>query len=176
MEILQRMTAIGDGQTPDWVGRSAQSRSVSGEVFWRWLAMAYAAYWIVFVAGAFTNQPVLNNVGVVFILATIGWAVLERLWVEVDAVVIACLAAALIPLLVVTATNTTAYPDAIVKHVSLYVVMALGRMAATAKRIKFQDAKHIGQILIILILSLLMDRGGVYDSGTRHPGFVCQSE
>ena len=171
MEILQRMPAIRGGQTPDWAGRSPQIGIVSGEVFWRWLAVAYAAYWMVFVAGALTNQPVLNNVGAVFILATIGWAALERLWVEVDAVVIACLAAALIPLLVVSVSGAAAYPDAIAKHVSLYVVMALGRMLRLplASDSRMRNI-FVVQILMVLILSLLMDRGGVYDGGTRHSG------
>ena len=81
-----------DFQSPPALGAGMpfrQACTVNGEVVWRWIALAFAAYWIVFVAGAYGNRPELNNLGAVFILATLAWATIERLGVKVDAVAIA---------------------------------------------------------------------------------------
>jgi hypothetical protein len=151
---------------PIWI-----TKTVRGESIWRWLAFAYGAYWILFIAGAYMNRQALNNAGAVFILAALGWAALERLWVKLDAVAIACIAAALIPLAVAMATNATRYPDAMVKHISLYAVMAISRIlrlpAISRSRLRGVFAV---QIAIVLVLSSLTDHGGVWDAGTRHSG------
>src|SRR3954447_3705046 len=76
-----------------------QLRTASGERIWSWLGWAYAAYWLIFVVGAFTDRRELNWAGAVLIIGVLAWATLERLWVRVDSVVIASLAAAVIPLL-----------------------------------------------------------------------------
>jgi hypothetical protein len=145
--------------------------TVRGESIWRWLTVAYAAYWIFFIAGAYTNRPVLNNAGAVFILAALGWAVLERLWVRLDAVAIACIAAAILPLIVALATSASRYPDAMVKHISLYIVMAISRLLTlpAASRSATRGI-FAAQICIVLVLSFLTDQGGVWDAGTRHSG------
>ncbi|HVW08120.1 MAG TPA: O-antigen ligase family protein [Bryobacteraceae bacterium] len=144
---------------------------ISGQTIWRWLAVAYGLYWVCFIAGAYTDRQELNNAGAVFILAALGWAALERLRVKLDSVAIACTAAALLPLLVALATHATRYPDAMVKHISLYVVMAISRIlvlpAISETRVRGIFAT---QIAIVLVLSFITDHGGVWDAGTRHSG------
>jgi len=74
--------------------------SVKGESIWAWIAAAFTVYWVLFVAGAFLARKELNAVGGVLVLGMLSWLFLERLWVRLDAVVIACFAAAVgIPLL-----------------------------------------------------------------------------
>src|SRR6185437_3277143 len=145
--------------------------TIRGESIWRWLAFAYAAYWIFFIAGAYTDRAALNNVGAIFILGALGWATLERLWVRVDAVAIACMAAAALPLIVASATSATRYPDAMVKHISLYVVMAISRLLRlpSISRSAARGAFAV-QICVVLVLSFVTDHGGVWDAGTRHSG------
>lgn len=147
------------------------AKTVRGESIWRWLTVAYGAYWILFIAGAYTDQPVFNNAGALFILAALGWATLERLWVRLDSVAVVCIVAALIPLVVALATNATRYPDAMVKHISLYVVMAISRILRlpAVSRSACRGVFAV-QISIVLILSFLWDHGGVWDAGTRHSG------
>jgi hypothetical protein len=141
------------------------------EAPWRWIALAFTAYWAVFVAGAYANKPELNNLGATFILVTLGWATIERLWVRVDAVAVACLLAALLSLLTMSASSAEKHPDAVVKHVSLYLVMAFSRVLrlpiVSSSKTRWVLA---AQILTILVLSVMTDRGGVWDGGTRHSG------
>lgn len=170
-------TAIFGGAVPAQAGYdltlpAPQARTARGEVVWGWIALAFAGYWAMFVTGAYTKQPQLNNVGAVIILATLGWASVERLWAKVDSVSIACLVAAIMPVFVVFVSHATPNPDAMIKHISLYVVIALARMlrlpAACSSRMRGVLA---GQVLIILVLSATTDRGGgVWDGGTRHSG------
>ena len=147
------------------------ARSASGETIWRWIALAFAAYWALFIVGAYTGNQELNDAGAVFILAALVWSATERLWVGIDWVSIVCLTAALLPLLVMLVTNAERYPGAIVKHVSLYVVMALARLLRlpTASRSKMRYVLG-AQVLLVLVLSVTTDRGGVWDGGTRHSG------
>jgi hypothetical protein len=145
--------------------------TVRGESIWRWLAFAYAAYWIFFIAGAYTGRTALNNVGAVFILAALGWATVERLWVRVDAVAIACIAAATLPLVVALSTDGTRYPDAMVKHISLYIVIAISRiLCLPAVSRSSARAFFALQICIVLVLSFFTDANGAWESGTRHSG------
>jgi hypothetical protein len=145
--------------------------TVRGESIWRWLAFAYGAYWIFFIAGAYTDRTELNNVGAVFILAALGWATLERLWAPVDAVALACMAAAALPLVVTLATSATRYPDAMVKHISLYIVMAISRILRLPSVSRSSARGFFAvQICIVLILSFLTDANGAWESGTRHSG------
>jgi hypothetical protein len=145
--------------------------TVPGESIWRWLAFAYAAYWIFFIAGAYTDRTELNNVGAVFILAALGWATLERFRAPLDAVALACIAAAALPLTVTLATSATRYPDAMVKHISLYIVMAISRLLRlpAISRSRMRGVFAV-QICIVLVLSFLTDANGVWEAGTRHSG------
>ena len=147
------------------------SRTASGEAIWRWIAIAFAAYWTLFIAGSYIGKQELNDVGAVFILAAMGWATMERLGVRIDAVAIACLIAAVLPLLTMLATHAERYPAAIVKHLSLCLVMAMSRLLRLPAA---ADSKVRGllafQILIVLVLSVTKDKGGVWDGGTRHSG------
>jgi hypothetical protein len=147
------------------------SRTASGELAWLWIAMAFSAYWALFVVGAYSGRQELNDLGALCVLATLVWTILERLWVRVDDVAIACIAAACLPLLSVLFSHAGKHPDAIAKHVSLYLVMAVSRLlrlpVASASKIRRVFAV---QILIILVLSVTMDRGGIWDGGTRHSG------
>ena len=151
--------------------REPYGRTASGEAVWRWITIAFAAYWILFITGSYTGRPELNDVGAVFVLAAMGWAAMERLWVRIDAISAACLIAAILPLLTMLATHAERYPGAIVKHVSLCVVMALARLlrlpVASESRMRWLLAF---QILVILILSITKDKGGVWDGGSRHSG------
>lgn len=149
----------------------ATTATAPGESIWRWLAAAYALYWVFFIAGVYTDRNALNNVGAVFILAALGWATLERLWVRLDAVAIACIAAAAVPLVVALTTSATRYPDAMVKHISLYIVMAISRILwlPSVSRSSVRGFFAV-QICIVLVLSFLTDANGAWEAGTRHSG------
>jgi hypothetical protein len=149
-----------------------QLRSAGGEAIWTWITLAFTAYWILFVAGAFLGRKELNAVGGVVILGVLGWVILERLWVRLDAVVIASLAAAAcIPLLQIISSSDPLSPEALFKHVSLCLVMAASRIlqlpAACKSRVRWL---LILQILAILLISFTIYRGTSWDGGTRHSG------
>ncbi len=146
-------------------------RSASDEAVWLWIAAAFTLYWTLFVAGAFLNHKELNSVGGAFILVVLAWFVLERLWVRLDAVVIASLAAALaIPLLQLI-SNETLSTEAVFKHVSLYLTIAASRVLnlTVACRSKMRRLL-LGHVLTILLISLTIYRGTSWDGGTRHSG------
>src|ERR1700712_5411302 len=83
-----------------------QQRSASEERLWSRITWAFTGYWILFVAGAFLGHKELNAVGGVLVLGVLAWILLERLWVRIDAVVMASLAAATcLPLLQVLFTS-----------------------------------------------------------------------
>jgi hypothetical protein len=149
-----------------------QFRSADGEKIWTWITWAFFAYWILFVAGAFLGRKELNEIGGVLILGVLAWIILERLWVRLDAVVVASLAAAtFIPLMQLIGSGTIGSLGALVKYVSLCLVMAASRLlrlpAASSSRMRWALAT---QILVILLISLTIYRGSTWDGGTRHSG------
>jgi hypothetical protein len=148
-----------------------QLESVNGEVIWSWIAWAFTAYWILFVAGAFLGRKELNAVGGVIVLGVLAWAVIERLWVRLDAVVVASLtAAACLPLLqFMVSSPPTA--EALFKHVSLCLVIAMARILQVSPVFKSRLRWVLaGQILAILLISLTIYRGASWDGGARHSG------
>jgi O-Antigen ligase len=149
-----------------------QLRSAGGGAVWAWITAAFTAYWVLFVAGAFLGRKELNAVGGVVILGVLGWVILERLWVRLDAVVIASLMAAVcIPVLQIFTSNGPLSKEALFKHVSLCLVMAASRIlqlpVACKSRIRWLLAL---QILAILLISFTIFRGTSWDGGTRHSG------
>jgi hypothetical protein len=148
-----------------------QVRSASGDAVWAWIAAAFTLYWTLFVSGAFLNHKELNSVGGVLVLAVLAWFVLERLWVRLDAVVVASIVAAVaIPLLQLSA-NETLSAGAVFKHVSLYMTIAASRVLnlTVACRSKVRWLL-LGHVLAILLISLTIYRGTSWDGGTRHSG------
>jgi hypothetical protein len=143
-----------------------------GEALWAWITAAFTLYWILFVAGAFLGRKELNAVGGVVVLGVLAWMILERLWVRLDAVVLACLAAAAaIPLLQWMTSSEPLSSEALFKHVSLCLVMAasrvLGLTAACRSKVRLMLAL---QVLVILLISFTIYRGTSWDGGTRHSG------
>jgi hypothetical protein len=151
--------------------RSPHAATPNGEAIWTWIVWAFTAYWILFVAGAFLGQKQLNEMGGVVVLAVLAWAILERLWVRLDGVVLASLAAAVLIPLLQTGSGTLGSSEALVKHVSLCLVMAASRMLQlpVAYRSKMRWVLA-AQILTILLISLTIYRGTSWDGGTRHSG------
>ena len=148
-----------------------QLRSASGEAVWAWIAAAFTAYWILFVVGAFLGRKELNSVGGILVLGVLAWFVLERLWVRLDAVVIASLlAAAAIPLLHLVSGETLS-AEAVFKHVSLCLTVAASRLLnltiACRSKVRWLLLVHV---LSILLISLTIYRGTSWDGGTRHSG------
>src|SRR5215813_12132662 len=149
-----------------------QFRSADGERIWTWISGAFVAYWILFVAGAFLDRKELNEIGGVVILGVLAWILLERLWVKLDAVVVASLAAAtFIPLMQFIGSGSLVSAGSLVKYVSLCLVMAASRLlrlpAASSTKVRWMLA---GQILVILLSSLTIYRGTSWDGGNRHSG------
>jgi hypothetical protein len=149
-----------------------QLASAKSETIWAWITVAFTAYWILFVAGAFLGRKELNAVGGVVVLGVLAWLILERLWVRLDAVVLACLAAAaVIPLLQWMTSSEPLSSEALFKHVSLCLVMAasrvLGLTAACRSKVRLILAL---QVLVILLISFTIYRGTSWDGGTRHSG------
>jgi hypothetical protein len=163
---------VGQGapmRATQYVG--APHRTATGESAWRWIAMAFSLYWVCFAVGAYSGNRALNNVGAAIVLATLGGLALERLWVELDAVAMASVAAAVLAVMVTFVSGAARHPDALVKYVSLYAVIALSRILRLPVASE-SGARWIlaAQILTILAISATTDVGGVWDGGTRHSG------
>jgi O-antigen ligase len=146
-------------------------RSASGEAIWSWITWAFTAYWMLFVAGAFLGHKQLNAVGGVLVLGLLAVVLLERLWVRMDAIVMASLAAAtFLPLLQVLFT-TAPDPESLFKHISLCLVIAAARLlqlpAVFTSKMRWPLAVHV---LAILFISLTIFKGKSWDGGTRHSG------
>jgi hypothetical protein len=148
-----------------------QQRSVNGQALWSWITWAFAAYWILFVTGVFLSRKELNAVGGVVILCVLAWVLLERLWVRLDAVVVACLFAAVcLPVLQII-FSTPPEPEALFKHISLCLVMAIGRLLQMPPVFKSRMRWLLAaQVLAILVISLTIYKGTSWDGGTRHSG------
>jgi hypothetical protein len=160
---------------PSWNPRVQRNiwawKSARGEALWAWISCAFTAYWILFVAGAFLNHRELNAIGGLIILAVLGWVTVERLWVSLDGVVIASMAAAAaLPLVQAVVSSPPAF-GALSKHISLCLAMAMSRVLllpkASTSRMRGVLA---GQVLVILLISLTIFKGGTWDGGTRHSG------
>ena len=146
-------------------------RSANGEALWSWIAWAFAAYWILFVAGAVLSRKELNAVGGVLVLAVLAWVLVERLWVRLDTVVMASLAAAIfVPIAQAILWNPPTQ-EALVKHVSVCLVMAFSRPLQLP--VVFTSKMRwplVAQILAILLISLTLFKGASWDGGSRHSG------
>ncbi len=156
-------------------GRPTQSiwhrRGASGETIWSWITWAFAAYWMLFVAGAFLNQKQLNMIGGVVVLGVLALVLLDRLWVRVDAVVVTSLAAAVcLPVLQVLFTSAPD-PEALFKHISLCLVIAAARLlqlpVAFLSKMRW---RLVTQVVVILLISVTIYKGTSWDGGTRHSG------
>ncbi|MBV8864285.1 MAG: hypothetical protein JO210_02670 [Acidobacteriaceae bacterium] len=149
-----------------------QLGSAKGEAIWAWVTAAFAVYWILFVTGAFLGRKELNAVGGVLVLGVLSCMILERLWVRLDAVFIACFAAAIgIPLLQLIVLSEPISAEALFKHISLCMVMAASRVlnlpVVCRSRVRWLLAL---QVLLILLISFTIFRGTSWDGGTRHSG------
>jgi hypothetical protein len=146
-------------------------RSANGEVLWSWIVWAFTAYWVLFIAGALLRRKELNIVGGVIILCVLAWLLVERLWVRLDSVVIASLAAAVCLPIVQNLLSSPPTFEALFKHISLCLVMAMSRLLQlpTASKSKMRWVLA-AQILIILLISLTVFKGASWDGGTRHAG------
>ncbi len=140
----------------------------NGEILWGWIGWAFVAYWALFASSALTRRQDLNAVGGVLVLTVLGWAVIERLWVKVDAVVLACLAAMLLPLVHVFAGDGLQDHEAIFKWESLCAVMAMSRLLrlppVSSSKLRWLLAVPV---LIILVLSIALPPGAAGDAGRR---------
>lgn len=145
----------------------------AGETLWRWIGWAFAAYWVLFAASALTNHRDLNTAGGIFILAVLAWGVIERLWVGVDAVVIASGAAMLIPLVHVFNGDGLQTNTAIFKYESLCAVMAVSRLLLLppVSRLRLRWMLAI-PVLIILAMCLFVGHGTEMDATRRAGLFV----
>jgi hypothetical protein len=169
---ITRMPAPAYGSQNDPKLSVWQLGSAKGESIWAWITAAFTVYWVLFVAGAFLGRKELNAVGGVLVLGMLSWLFLERLWVRLDAVVIACFAAAVgIPLLQLVVLSEPISAEALFKHVSLCIVMAASRVLAlpVACRSKVRWLLAL-QVLFILLISFTIYRGTSWDGGTRHSG------
>ena len=149
-----------------------QRRSASGETIWFWITWAFAVYWVLFVAGAFLHQKQLNAVGGVVVLGVLVFGVLfERLWVRMDAVVMASLVAATCLPLAQVLFTAAPDPDYLFKHISLCLTVAAARLlqlpVAFESKIRW---RQVAQVLAILLISVTAFRGTLWDGGTRHSG------
>lgn len=145
----------------------------NGETLWRWIGWAFAAYWVLFASSALTGQRELNAVGGIFILAVLAWGAIERLWVKVDAVVLASVAAMLIPLIHVFARDGLQTSAAIFKYESLCAVMAMSRLlrlpVANSSKLRWVLAVPV---LMILAICLFAGPGTEMDATRRAGLFV----
>jgi O-Antigen ligase len=144
---------------------------ISGEQIWARIGWTFLAYWGLFVAGSVTDHKELNSIGGMMLLAVLAWSARDRLWVRLDSVAIASLAAALIPLLHFVWTPSPALAQAYVKYASVCMAIFLARTlhlpeASTCRKRWLLALGVIG----IVILSLTVFRGSAFDGGARHSG------
>jgi len=140
-------------------------------MLWRWIGWAFAAYWILFAFGAISRQKDLNTVGGIIVLAVLGWAVMERLWVQVDAAVLACLAAMLLPLVHLFTGEGLQVPEAVFKWESLCAVIAMSRMLQLPLVSRSTPRGTLAvPVLLILLISMVVDRGDSAGDAARHSG------
>jgi hypothetical protein len=145
--------------------------TVAGEKLWTWIAVAFAAYWICFAVAYFKDARTLNFVGAAILLGVLLWASVERSWVKLNIVFRASCAAALLPFLQGAISEQPGPPDALIKYVSLCLVMAMASLlrlpVATACRTRWILA---GQIAIVLLLSLFAPAPAGEALGDRSAG------
>ena len=148
-----------------------QQQSASGEALWTWITRAFTVYWILFVAGAFLKHKELNIFGGVVVLGVLTWLLIERLWIRLDAIVIASMfAAAVLPLIQLLVSSTPS-PEALFKHISLCLVIAMSRILQLPEASKCRARGLLAaQVLAILLISLTIYKGATWDGGTRHSG------
>ena len=178
MATLQQSIHTGAAQATTWPANhrppafAAQFRAPDGETLWNWIGMAFIAYWFLFTVGSVTNQKDLNTVGGVLLLAVLAWAVLERLWVAVDAVVVASMAAMLIPLVHFIAGDGEQSVESIFKYFSVVAVMAMSRLLRLPVAFRSKSRWTLAiPVLLILGLSLVLEHGVRAGAGEgRHSG------
>ena len=99
------------------------------------------------------------------------WVLIERLWVRLDAVVCATLAAIVFVPLAHTMLSTAPTEEALFKHVSLCLVMAASRVLSLPIASNSKTRWWLAaQILVILLISMTIYKGTSWDGGTRHSG------
>jgi hypothetical protein len=148
-----------------------QQRSARGETLWCWITWAFAAYWTLFIAGAFLGRKELNAVGGVLVLAVLAWVLVERLWVRLDAVVVASLSAATFIPIVQAMLGNPGTAEALFKHLSLCMVIACSRLLQLPEANKSKMRWiMLAQVLMVLLISMTIFRGSSWDGGTRHSG------
>ncbi len=178
MTLLQQNTLV---RAPQFTARPANWRPAAfaasfrmpeGEILWNWIGIGFIAYWSLFAFGSVTHQKEFNTIGGVLILAVLAWAVLERLWVAVDGVVVASLAAMLIPLEHFITGNELQSSEAIFKYGSVVAVMAMSRLLRLPVAFRSKSRWLVGiPVLMILVLSVLLEHGVRPGSGEgRHSG------
>jgi hypothetical protein len=178
MTTLQQNTFDGAAQSRAWSpGRRPSALATSfripdGEILWNWIGIAFIAYWSLFAVGSITHQKELNTVGGVLILAVLAWAVLERVTVAVDGVVIASVAAMLIPLAHFITGDGAQTSEAIFKYGSVVAVMAMSRLLRLPVAFRSKSRWLLGiPVVMILVLSLLLEHGVRPGAGEgRHSG------
>jgi hypothetical protein len=156
---------------PNLIRSIWRHKSVAGEGLWSWITWAFTAYWMLFVGGAFLGHKELNAAGGMIVLGVLAWALLERLWVRLDAVVMASLFAALGLPVIQILVSSASEPEALFKHISLCLVMAIARVlelpAVFTSKMRWLLA---AQVLAILFISLTIFKGTSWDGGSRHSG------
>jgi hypothetical protein len=178
MATLQQNTLARGAQVATWHANwrpsafAAPVRMPDGGILWNWIGIAFIAYWSLFAVGSVTHQQQLNTVGGVLILAVLAWAVLERLWVAVDGVVFASIAAMLIPLVHFITGDGDQSGEAIFKYGSVVAVMAMARLLRLPVAFRSKSRWLVGiPVLMILVLSVLLEHGVRPGSGEgRHSG------
>lgn len=140
---------------PGWAW-SARGETPDGEKLWAWIGWAFAGYWALVAASALTRQHVLNTIGGVLILATLAWALLERLWVKVDAAVLAAVAAMFLPV-VQMIEGATQSGLAVFKCESLCAVIAISRLLQLPLASRLQRRWLLAApVLLILMISIAL--------------------
>lgn len=164
----QRTTTATAFPAPAWAW-SAGGETPDGEKLWSWIGWAFALYWALVAASALTHQHGLNTIGGVLILATLAWALLERLWVKVDAAVLAAVAAMLLPAAQML-LGATQSGQAIFKYESLCAVIAISRLLRLPLASRLQKRWLLAApVLLILMISVALPPGAAADEA-RHAG------
>jgi hypothetical protein len=145
------------------------SRTPAGERIWVWIGWAFAAYWTLIAVSALTHQRELNTLGGVLILVALACALLERLWVQVDAAVPAAMAAMLLPV-VQMLQGARQSGQAVFKYESLCAVIAISRLLQLPLASRLPRRWLLAApILMILMISVALPPGAAGDAA-RHSG------
>ena len=137
---------------------------------WRWIALGFAVDWAAFAAGSLTYHAAVGSMGSIALIAMLGWAACERLWVRLDSVFLLSILIASFPLLNPSDTLSRGVAG-LIKHASLWLVIAIASMLRIPAVTESGIRKWLAlPLIVIVIMSVAVHRASDWDGSVRQSG------